>query len=171
MSESPAKLKTNPIVIAVIVIVVIGLLGYLVSFIFGMFFVGKVNQALKQKGAQYKADDTSFTYKDKQGNTAAVGSDATLPADFPKDFPIYPNAKVFSAIKVSNAFNVTLRIQEKAEIVISWYDTQVASKGWKVAPHSVGPLLSTYEKDDQIAHLVATERDGGTYLKITIVTK
>ncbi len=170
--EASSKKKTNPLFIIVIVIVVIILLGFLLTFASSIFFASKISQALKKNGVQYSAGNNSFVYKDKSGNTAVVGSTAKLPANFPKDFPIYLGAKVVSAITIGTTFSVTFTMEgTKVADVLKWYGENMAANGWKADPSSPGAQLLHFEKGNMSAILIFVYENNNTLLKATISSK
>src|SRR5689334_5423927 len=51
-------------------------------------------------GGKVDVDGQNITIKNADGKgTVAVGPGATVPADFPKDIPIYPGAKIMMAVQ------------------------------------------------------------------------
>lgn len=170
--KTPAKKKTNPVIIVVIVVVVVILLGYLVAVAGSLFFLSKLGSAMKNEGVSYKAGEKTFEFKDKKGNVAVVGTGVTLPADFPKDFPIYPGAKLAAAIKVNKAFSLTYTVPSKTPTEVSaWYATSMQASGWKSSSAAAGSQLQQYEKGVWSALIITADNKGDTYLKITAAYK
>ncbi|HSW47457.1 MAG TPA: hypothetical protein VLG67_00075 [Candidatus Saccharimonadales bacterium] len=170
--STPAAKKSSPWVKVIIALVVVFAIGFIVMFAGAMFVGYKVAHNLKQNGVQYNATDKSFTFKDKNGNTAMVGAGATLPKDFPKDFPIYPGAKVISAITVTNAESITFDLNGKdATEVAKWYDQKLTRAGWTADPHEAGSQLMHVTKGSTDTLLLILSDKGKTLLKVTLSKK
>jgi hypothetical protein len=53
-----------------------------------------------------------------------------LPEDFPKDVPVYPDAKVLSSVKAKEGTMITLQTPVEAEKVEEFYAKELKDKGW-----------------------------------------
>lgn len=124
----------------VIVLVVVGtLLSVLGSVLFSKFGIGLMQKGLEEKtGLKVDSDDTgTFTVTDKKtGSTLDVGS-GQIPASFPKDFPVYPGAKVAGSMTGKGSGGegtfVSFTTTDGAAKVTAYYDKELAAKGWTVA--------------------------------------
>jgi len=140
------KKKTNPLVF-----VGIGCLALLVllgigSTIVAKFFAKKVGTGLVEKAIESKTGvktniedleqgKISFT-DEKTGTKVDIGSN-TVPETFPKDFPLYPGAKVASSLSgeesgKSNGFWLTMSSSDSVDAVASFYKTELTKNGWTV---------------------------------------
>ncbi len=103
--------------------------------IFGGFIIKKlISGAIQQKtGVTVNIDNIDkgkLTYTDpKTGATLNIGSNK-IPADFPKDFPIYPGSTVTSSLSGGN-FWLTLTTKDAQDKVASYYESNLATNGWR----------------------------------------
>lgn len=69
-----------------------------------------------------------------------------LPADFPKDFPVYPSAKFQSSIRSTQeglSFLIAWVTDDELDKVQTFYEKQVQEKPWNVArPFTPGIVTS-----------------------------
>ncbi len=77
----------------------------------------------------------SFT-DTKTGQSVQVGT-GKIPDNFPKDFPVYPGAKVTSSLSGSdkglkNGFWLTLSSTDTLDTVSSYYKSNLKTNGWTV---------------------------------------
>src|SRR5260221_628953 len=109
--------------------------------IFGGFIIKKlISGAIQQKtGITVNVDNLNrgkLTYTDpKTGATLNIGSNK-IPADFPKDFPVYPGSTVTSSLSGNqsgqgNGFWLTLTSKDAQDKVASYYESNLATNGWK----------------------------------------
>ncbi|HEX6977360.1 MAG TPA: hypothetical protein VF185_03315 [Patescibacteria group bacterium] len=112
----------------------------------GVFLARKLGSAILQKsiqdktGVQTNLNDiqngkVSFT-DPKTGAKLDIGG-GSVPSDFPKDFPIYPGAKVTSSLSgnqtgTGNGFWVTLSTTDEVSKVQSYYETNLKTNGWNI---------------------------------------
>lgn len=115
------------------------------------FFANKINKTLKEKGVQYSAEDNSFTYKDKKGNSAEFGTSDKLPEGFPKDFPIYQGAKVVSSVTNTqqgkgNELLVTFTIPAGQGLnkVVPFYKSGLNTSGWTITSSFDSDTIQTW---------------------------
>lgn len=91
-----------------------------------------VNTAM---GGKVNANGNKITVKGQNGGQVTFGGSQTLPADFPKDVPIYPNARIIASASANAggkpAWEVTYLAPDAPQAVISWYAAQMKSNGWK----------------------------------------
>lgn len=145
MAETKTEKKgTNPIVfVGIGCLVIIVLLGLASSFVMHFFAkrvgIGLLQSAIESKtGVKTNLQDVangkmSFT-DNKTGAKIDIGS-GTIPDSFPKDFPIYPGAKVVSAMSgaqqgKSGGFWVTVSTGDTMDKVTTYYKGAFASNGW-----------------------------------------
>jgi len=143
-NETPVKKSTNPIVFVgigcLVLLVILGIMSSIVMRFFAKRVgVGLLQSAIESKtGVKTNLQDVangkmSFT-DTKTGAKMDIGS-GTLPDTFPKDFPIYPGAKVVSALSganngKSNGFWVTLSTSDSQDKVASFYKGAFKAQGW-----------------------------------------
>jgi len=77
-----------------------------------------------------------LTFTDKEtGETVEVGT-GKIPADFPKDFPLYPEAKLSGSLSGSAkdkdaGYWLTFTTPDGLEKVVSYYKTNLPKSGWE----------------------------------------
>jgi hypothetical protein len=109
----------------------------------------KVEQKVAEKATEIAVDrvtggkvdlnskDGSVTFKDNEtGNTVAWGADVKLPDDFPKELPVYPDAKIVAAAvdrsDAGNASTYVLSVSDAPKVAVAWYETELKKAGWTV---------------------------------------
>jgi hypothetical protein len=186
MADAPVeKKKTNPLVfvgigcLALIVLLGIG------STIFMRFFakkvgVGLLQNAIEQKtGVKTNLQDVAngkMTFTDeKTGTTVDVGT-GKIPDTFPKDFPIYPGAKVTGVLSgnqqgKSNGFWITLTTTDSLDKVSSFYTTSLKTNGWtESATYTAGTTTSqTVSKGNLSGTVGITQDDSSKETTIVIM--
>lgn len=122
---------------------------------------GKVK--LKQKGPDGKESEVQ------------LGEGSTVPADFPKAVPIYPGAKVMSAVTVSQGEShvVTLNTKDSTQQVLDFYKKNLAS--FKTDGELTGgdTTMLNVSNDQLTVGVTATKSsdDGTTLINLTTSAK
>ena len=113
--------KMKPVVVLIIVGVII------------LFVVGLTIQFFAKKAG------TSLT-----GQTVAVGGEK-LPDSFPKDFPIYPGAKIVSSLS-SNGLLVTFTAPDGHGLakVVPFYKNGLGASGWTITSSFDSDTIQTW---------------------------
>ena len=126
-----------------------------------------VNQASGGK-ASVNLDNNNVIYKDQNG-TVQYGDSVTLPADFPKEIPIYAGTKVFSTAQSNGDTYLTLQSTDKIADVLAWYKSQLEGAGWTSTDSfdSQGTSARIYEKNgDKMTLTLSTPSDNSTMIAI-----
>jgi hypothetical protein len=97
---------------------------------------------------------------------ARVDGNEKIPADFPKDFPIYKNAAVrsYGPIIPSNPKlgNVlVLKTSDPKASVLAFYKTELPANGWVVQMFSGAPDSLAASKADRRISVNVSESEGG----------
>ena len=174
VESKTAKKGGNPLVF-----VGIGCLALLVllgigSSIFMRFFakrvgVGLLQNAIEQKtGVKTNLQDVAngkMTFTDqKTGTQVDIGS-GKLPLAFPKDFPIYPGAKVTGVLSgsqsgKSNGFWVTLTSTDSFDKVSAYYTANLKSNGWtETATYTAGGTMTQTVSKGKLSGTVAVSQN------------
>jgi hypothetical protein len=109
-----------------------------------------------------------FTIKDHHDGIL-TGHDLTLPQNFPKDIPVFPNAKI-SAIWNQDAIGYHASIPSTQENAISWYRDEYQKMDWKTDLETDTGL--TFSNDRYITVLIISpEKDNFASVNISKIDK
>lgn len=121
--------------------IVLALMGFGLTlagkFLFSRFGVNMVKKGIEQKtGVSINTDkgNEGIVYKDpKTGAEVSIGQ-GKVPADFPKDFPLYANATLAGNASGTQegkkGFWLIFTTKDSAEKIISFYESALKSSGW-----------------------------------------
>lgn len=126
-----------------------------------------VEKAIEQSsGGQVKVDlsKEQVKIKDRHGEaTISSQGNAQIPADFPKDVYVHPEAKVLLAQTVNGGFHLLLQSAEDPEPLLNTYKGKMKASGWKetnaIAMGATG--IFTYEKDNRRAMVTISQSEKG----------
>lgn len=145
-AKKAEKKKTSPLVfVGIGCLVLIVVVGLIVSLIMRFFAkrvgLGALQGVIENRtGVKTNLQDLEkgqMTFTDpKTGAKVDVGS-GKVPENFPKDFPLYPGAKVTSALSgaqagKSNGFWLTQSTGDSLDAVTAFYKSKLTSSGWTV---------------------------------------
>jgi hypothetical protein len=191
MAETPStdstktKKGTNPLLfVGIGCIVLLVVFGVVISFAMKFFAkqigTGIVQNVIEQKtGVKTNISDlekgkVSFT-DEKTGAKVDIGGDK-LPDNFPKDFPVYPGAKVTGVISGSNqgasdGLWVTLTTTDTLDKVSAFYTASLKTSGWKeTATYTAGDTkTTTVTKDKRSGTVGITRSEGSKETEIVIM--
>ncbi len=186
--STPSKSKPLPVGIKIAIgcvgiLVVIGILiGVAGQVIFSKIGFNFMKKGIEQKtGISMDTEGKSMTIKDdKTGAEINIGTEGKIPADFPKDFPLYPGAKVEGNIsgaenKAGKGFWVILSTTDDAAKVTAFYETNLAKNGWAIGSTMNIGSSATWEisKGNMGGGLIVGEGEEkkGTSIVITLTPK
>ncbi len=94
-----------------------------------------------------------------------------LPADFPSDVPVYPDAEIVQArVSADEGTSVTFLIEDDVEKVTSFYADSLAAEGWstdiKAGPD--GSAIFADKTERRVATMVRGT-DEGTQVELIII--
>jgi hypothetical protein len=188
MADAKAKVEkkgTNPLVfVGVGCLVLLVFLGVASSFVM-KFFAKRVGIGLLQGAIEGKTgiktnlqdlEKGKMTFTDtKTGSKVDIGT-GKIPDTFPKDFPIYPGAKVTSVMSGSekgknNGFWVTLSTADSLDKVASYYTGKLSANGWETTANysAGGTSTQTVTKGDLSGSLAVTRESDATETQIMII--
>lgn len=184
-TNETGKKKTNPLVFVGIGCLVLLVLIGIGTTVAVKFFAQKIGSGLlegaieKQTGVKTNLDgveEGKMTFTDnKTGAQVNIGS-GTVPENFPKDFPLYPGAKVTSSLsggqsQEGSGFWLTLTTPDTVDKVSAFYKSAFAEGNWDVT--------ATYEANDTTTQAVKKgdlngtvsfmKEEGGNQTQIVIV--
>jgi len=200
MAKAAAKKKTETVTsttskskpLPVGIKIAIGCVGVLVVIgillgVAGQLLFSKIGLNFMKKGIESKTGismDTAgknMTIKDdKTGAVINIGTEGKIPADFPKDFPIYPGAKVEGNIsgaenKAGKGFWLILSTTDDAAKVTAFYESNFSKSGWTVGSTMNIGTSATWEvsKGDIAGSLIvgSDDKTKGTSIVITLAPK
>ncbi|OGG12165.1 hypothetical protein A2Z00_05805 [Candidatus Gottesmanbacteria bacterium RBG_13_45_10] len=179
------KSGTNPLIFVgigcLVLLVVLGVAGSLIGrFLFKNAATSLIEGAIENKtGVKTNLNDIaqgkmSFT-DPKTGSTVDIGS-GKIPDSFPKDFPIYPGAKVTSALAgaekgKNSGFWITLSTSDTVDKVGAYYKSQLSAKGWETtATYSAGDTSTqTVSKGDMSGSVAITRASDAKETEIVVI--
>ncbi len=177
----PAVKKTNPIVfVGIGCLVLIILIGLGLTVFFKFFAKNAIQGVIENKtGITTNISDLEkgkVTFTDpKTGAKVDIGS-GKVPDLFPKDFPLYPGAKVASAMSgaeagQNNGFWMTMTTADSPDKVVTYYKEQFASGGWTISTtYTAGGTTSeTVEKGQWNGSLAISEDSSSKETQIVII--
>lgn len=108
--------------------------------------------------------------------TVATGENVAIPADFPKDIPIYAGATTQMAVKdaVSNGHTVQLQTSADVDAVTEYYKKEAGSQGWSedtvMTQGAPQPMtMMSFKKDNRFLSIIIAKQDDGTSITLTSV--
>lgn len=159
--------------------VVLLFLGGIGSTIFVRFFAKKAIEGMIQNKTGVdvsQVENGKMTITDsKTGSKVDIGS-GKMPDNFPKDFPVYPGAKVGSAMTgaasgKSNGFWLTMTTGDSVDQVTSFYKGEFAKNGWTVDStfSSAGTNTESVSKSGWSGSLAVSSDSGSKETQIVII--
>jgi hypothetical protein len=135
-SKTPSSTSSTPkstgIPKWVIIVIVVVAVLYALFYIGGMIIGNAVKTKMGLQNVQMSEDGKSFAIQGKNGEMMQVGENAQLPADFPKNMPIYPGAKIQTSVGSKDGMSVTFLVENTGvEKVRAWYTEELAKTGWE----------------------------------------
>jgi len=90
-----------------------------------------------------------------------------LPADFPKEIPVYKNATIDGATSDS----LDLISSDSMETVYAWYSSELTTAGWKnTAENKAKSISAVWEKGNQSMPISIYTSGGSTYIGVSLST-
>lgn len=142
----------------------------------GLVFVGCGGGETKPAGntAPAKNDKPAATSTDtKPTNVSAGGVNAatgSLPADFPKDIPIYTGATIVSAAMAAGTASAVLSTSDAPDKAAEFYKAELGKNGWS-APQVVdaagNTVMSSKKEKTQLAVTISKGTDGKTMISVS----
>jgi hypothetical protein len=125
-----------------------------------------------------RGESEGTVFKVETGGEAGVqaefGERVKLPANFPRDIPIYPGATPQGAVsRPDEGMVVNLRSQDSPEEVYDFYATELEAEGWKLlADMNLGAqrMLTAEKGQGEVAMTIMGE-EGGTVVVIALTEK
>lgn len=182
-STTPNKSsKTNLIVVIIIaVVVVLAVAGWALKFVAKKastaLLEGAIENASGVKTDLSDVEKGKVTYTDKKtGDTFSIGSEK-LPDTFPKDFPLYPNAKVISSVTSSQGEKAVLLVifetTDGLDKVVPFYKSGIGTGGWEITSSFDSDTLQTWAiaKENTEGSLSITSQEGKTTIQVMLGDK
>ncbi|EKD41212.1 MAG: hypothetical protein ACD_73C00801G0002 [uncultured bacterium] len=136
-----------------------------------------VEHGLKEAGEKNGADvdvnlgDKGFVIKDeKSGEEFSIKADNKIPADFPKDIPVFSPAAVVSSMVMGGMQMLTLETSAPLDEVSQFYKTKLSEAGWQ-SPFSGSfaqdTQASLYQKENRQLTLSISTQEGKTMIVLS----
>jgi len=115
--------------------------------------------------ADVDIDNETIKYTDEEtGGTVSVGSDISLPDDFPTDFPVYDgDLTIISAANIpEQGVSLMFSSEDSLKQIATWYEDELTSDGWTrdQGYDLQGRLVESYVKDN-LRMTVSLAQDAG----------
>ena len=124
--------------------------------------------------AEVDIDSDSMTVKTDEGS---FSTGTSLPADFPKDAPVYPGSTVtYSGTsndqEGTTQFAVVLSTNDSNQQVAGYYSTELLAQGWSITStqNVAGTTAISATKDDRTFSVAAVTEDGITSITLAVDT-
>lgn len=162
--------KKNLLIVGVIVAVV------MVGWLAGFFGNSSTDTEVSEEQSQQAIDDQTndMTVKTDQGTWSTSDK---LPADFPKDAPVYPGATVEGSLAAGQSAEqgYYAGFQTKAAVadVAAWYKSEIAQQGWNIQSNASvnGATMMSGEKGDRILTVTISSESGVTTIALVVAKK
>jgi len=180
--EPKKKSNTALIVIIIIAAILIGLVlvGRLVSKIIAEKVTNGVLSRVTGQNVNVSGDGKNITVKTDKGDLT-INSGGSLPSDFPKDFPVYPGAKLTGSFSAngtngedSKGVSVVWETMDEASKVGTYYKSSLVSAGYTISTEysQADSTTLTFEKGNVSGFMgVAKGSDSKTAISVTMGTK
>lgn len=140
---APAKSKKFPIALLIIIIV--------------LLFLGLIGGGI-------------YLYLRTHSRSNATTKGLTIPANCPKNMPLYPKSKVISATCKDNAASIESIINVDLKKVKAWYQAELPKYGWKIRGEDSTSYL--FDNDNnQIGKVSLSMEKKNTIIKFLIAQK
>ncbi|MDX9972103.1 MAG: hypothetical protein RBU21_03830 [FCB group bacterium] len=126
-----------------------------------------------------RIDGNSMEMTSNDGQVKMVsGDNAAIPADFPKDVPIYPGAKVTMAASDAGeqTVTVTLQAQDTLDKVSEFVSKEAVAQGWKEdmvikQPGDQPMHMLEYQKDNRILMYTLVSNGENVNISMSVQTE
>lgn len=135
-------------------------------------FIDKTVKNVSGGTVGMKAGNGQITLTDtRSGTSYSVGTQVTIPKDFPRELLVYPKAKILAVTQGSEQ-GLNIQANEFADTVVTWYADALRADGWKESSKlAVGGYESrSYTKDAvTLTHVfIGTRANGSTTTIVNI---
>ena len=128
-----------------------------------------VEKALEEngeEGAKVEVDleGQKFSYQQEgTQNKMQFGEGVEIPADFPKDIPIFQPSRVKGVMNIGGTMNLNLATEKPVSEVATFYQSQLSGQGWSevTALNNEGQFFGTYTKEaGQVTLAISPQMSG-----------
>ena len=171
-SSSKSTPKSGGIPKWMIVVIIAVVVLYALFYIGGMIVGNMVKAKMGITGMKMDNDGKSFAIQGKNGAMMQVGENVQLPAGFPKDMPIYPGAKLQSAIDTKEGYSITYIVENvTAEQMQAWYKSELAKSGWTNEMDKMGGGFFPVKKAPYAGVIAVVAEKGVGHVTINVGTE
>lgn len=124
------------------------------------------------ESADVDIENDNITYTDEETKgKVSVGTDISLPSDFPSDFPVYDgDLTIISAANVpQEGVTLSFTSQDSLQEIITWYEQKLTSAGW-VRDQEFdlqGRQMRSYTKED-LRMVISIDEDAGVTTAVVV---
>ena len=117
-------------------------------------------------------DGNKVTFKTDKGEVVTAGGEGVaVPADFPKDVPVYKGAKVLAVVNSPDASSLSLEVNDSMQAISQKFASEMKAQGWEDASSmSTGDgMVLTYKKEQRTASIAIAK--SGDISHVTIIVQ
>jgi hypothetical protein len=181
-TSKPLPMGIKILIGCVGLLIVLGIImGTVGTVIFSKFGLNFAKKAIETKtGVTLDAEGKTMTIKDSKTGAEINIGEGKIPAGFPKDFPLYPGAKIEGNIsgaenQAGKGFWLIMSTSDASDKVVAFYETNLPKNGWTVGNTMNIGSSSTWEvtKGDMTGNIIVgtDEEKEGTSIVITLAPK
>lgn len=112
-----------------------------------------------QTGNKVDIKDGGVTIQGEDGSTTNIGEGAEVPAEFPKDVPVY-DGTVLGAFSNADSWTLNIETADDPKTVIEFYVAQLEKEGWakeSQADMGTGGMYSAKKDGNRTVTVVAAK--------------
>jgi len=127
------------------------------------------------KDVKVDVEGETVTFTDAEGEVTVRGGKGTeLPANFPKDVPVYKGAEILqTSSHAGTDFSIAFQTRDAVDKVADFYKNEMESEGWESEQALTMPnrAILAYKKGNRMVTLmIAADEDGGTVVTASVGT-
>jgi len=186
MKQSKPSIAKRVGIGCLLLIIILSLISFAVAFVVaGKMIKSSIGQGFFKQMIEEKTgvkiengkNGNGMAITDKKTGESLTIGEGKIPANFPKDFPLYPGATpggsaVGSEKATGKGFWLLLESKDALSKVVSYYDEQMEGKGWTVEETNTLGDGSMYrvKKEKLIGTLILSwdKKDAKTTILITL---
>jgi len=99
-----------------------------------------------------------------------TGKKVELPADFPDDVPVFPDATLVTSVSAPDGIMLSSESTAKPDDVLAFYKKELGSEGWttEAEMNMGGQRMISLSKGDRQVTITASSDEGQTQISLTV---